>query len=223
LFGVGSAGDAQEFRTKRQLDGKTIVAHSGNMGVKQGLDIVLDAALRLKDQPDIAFLLAGDGAMKSQLENRASALRLNNLQFLPLQESAQYLKMLAAVDIALIVQQATVADIAFPSKTVTLLSAGRPVAAAVSANSEIGRVIRVSGGGVLTEPEEASALANTIGELYRDPQRRMAMGESGRRYAYIHWNEEHVLSGLESHLLNLQTMRRKIVSEALSPDASTRV
>ena len=200
LFGVGNGVDRQEFRTSQRLQGKTIVAHSGNMGVKQGLDIVLDAALALKENPDISFLLVGDGAMKSQLETRARVLNLDNLHFLPLQAPAQYLQMLAAIDIALIVQQSTVSDFAFPSKTVTLLSAARPVAAAVSADSEIGRVICASEGGVLTEPEKAPALATSIRELYFDPQRRLAMGECGRRYAHRHWNETHVLSGFESQL-----------------------
>jgi colanic acid biosynthesis glycosyl transferase WcaI len=212
LFGVGSAVDGQEFRTNRRLHGKIIVAHSGNMGVKQGLDIVLDAALHLRDQLDIAFLLAGDGAMKSHLENRAAELKLDNLQFLPLQEPAQYLQMLAAIDIALIVQQSSVSDIAFPSKTVTLLSAARPVAAAVSAHSEIGRVICASEGGVLTEPEKAPALAMTIRDLFHDPQRRSVMAECGRRYAYRHWNETHVLSGFESHLMNLSSVPAKALA-----------
>ena len=127
LFRVGGAIDGRGFRTQKGLHGKLIVAHSGNMGVKQGLDIVLDAALRLRDQRDIAFLLAGDGAMRPHLENRAAALKLDNVQFFPLQEPVRYLQMLAAIDIALIVQQSTVSDIAFPSKTVTLLSAARPV------------------------------------------------------------------------------------------------
>jgi colanic acid biosynthesis glycosyl transferase WcaI len=214
LFGVGSAVDGHEFRNRKRLHGKTIVAHSGNMGVKQGLDIVLDAALQFRDQPDIAFLLAGDGAMKSNLENRAASLNLDNLQFLPLQEQAQYLQMLAAIDIALIVQQSSVSDIAFPSKTVTLLSAARPVAAAVSADSEIGRVICASEGGVISQPEKAPALARSIRELYHDPHRRFLMGECGRRYAYCHWNETQVLSGFESLLIN----RSIVPAGALSPE-----
>jgi putative colanic acid biosynthesis glycosyltransferase WcaI len=212
LFGIGSAVDGNEFRTNKNLHGKIIVAHSGNMGVKQGLDIVLHAALQLKDQPDIAFLLAGDGAMKSHLENRAAALTLDNLQFLPLQEPAQYLQMLAAIDIALIVQQSSVSDIAFPSKTVTLLSAARPVAAAVSADSEIGRVICASQGGVVTEPEKAHALAMTIRDLFHNPQRRSVMGECGRRYAYRHWNQAQVLSGFESLLINRSNVPEKALA-----------
>ena len=86
------------------------------MGVKQGLGVVLDAAEQMREQRDIAFLLTGDGAMKPHLENKAQALKLNNVRFLPLQEQAEFLQMLAAVDVALIVQQSSVSDIAFPVK-----------------------------------------------------------------------------------------------------------
>jgi colanic acid biosynthesis glycosyl transferase WcaI len=200
LFGVGSVVEGHDFRSKHGLDGKFVVAHSGNMGVKQGLDVVLDAALHLREQRDLVFLLAGDGAMKSRLEERAAALQLANVRFLPLQEHAEFLQMLAAMDMGLIVQQSSVSDTVFPSKTVTLLSAARPVGAAVSADSEISRVIRQSGGGVVTEPENVEALAATIQGFSRDPEGRQAMGESGRRYALQYWDEARVLSGFEARL-----------------------
>jgi colanic acid biosynthesis glycosyl transferase WcaI len=108
--------------------------------------------------------------------------------------------MLAATDLALIVQQASVSDIAFPSKTVTLLSAARPIGAAVAASSEIARVIRGSKSGVVVEPGKVDALVETIETLFRDPGRRQAMGRCGRDYALQHWDENRVLPDFESHL-----------------------
>jgi colanic acid biosynthesis glycosyl transferase WcaI len=201
LFAVGRSVGSLRFRDKHGLDGKFIVAHSGNMGVKQGLGVVLDVAAQLKQRRDVVLVLAGDGVMKSQLKSKATALKLDNVRFLPLQEHEEFLQMLAAIDMALIVQQATVSDIVFPSKTVTLLSAARPVGAAVRSNSEIGRVIRQSEGGVVIEPEDVGALSRTIQELFDDPAKRTAMGECGRRYALQHWDEARVLPDFESRLL----------------------
>ncbi len=203
MFGVGDAVTGAEFRRKHGLEGKFVVAHSGNMGVKQGLDVMLDAALQLREQSDFAFVLAGDGAMKSRLEQRAATLGLANVRFLPLQEHCEFLQMLAATDLALIVQQSSVSDIVFPSKTVTLLSAARPVAASVSARSEIGRVIRQSGGGIVTEPENVDALAAAIKEFFDSPEKRQSMGEAGRQYALQHWDEARVLANFEGHLLKM--------------------
>jgi colanic acid biosynthesis glycosyl transferase WcaI len=201
LFGVGNAAQGQAFRRKHSLEDKFVVAHSGNMGVKQGLDLVLDAAFQLNQRCDIAFLLTGDGAMKSRLENRAKSLRLGNVKFLPLQEKAEFLQMLAATDLALIVQQSCVSDIAFPSKTVTLLSAARPIAASVSQDSEVARVLSGSNGGLITEPGHADAFARSIAQLLKDPEKRSEMGKCGRQYARSHWDENLVLPELESLLL----------------------
>lgn len=201
FFCVGSVADAKRFRVEHGLGGKFIVAHSGNMGVKQGLDAVLGAALHLKEHREIVFLLAGDGAMKSHLEKRVAALALDNVRFLPVQEKAEFLRMLAAVELALIVQQSAVSDIVFPSKTVTLLSAARPIVASVSAECETGRVIRRSGAGVVIEAGNAEALAATILDLLRNPQRRASMSCCGRRYALQNWDEERILPAFESHLV----------------------
>lgn len=200
LFEVGTEINGHEFRRKHGLEDKFLVVHSGNMGVKQGLDVVLDAALQLKGQRDFVFLLAGDGSKKAHLQERAAMMGLRNVRFLPLQEQPEFLQMLAATDMALIVQQSTVSDIVFPSKTVTLLSAARPVVASVSANSEIGRVILQSRGGVVTTPEKVEELASAIQDLYGDHGKRRFMGKSGRQYALQHWDEARVLSHFELHL-----------------------
>jgi colanic acid biosynthesis glycosyl transferase WcaI len=165
------------------------------------LDVVLEAAIKFCEKPDIVFVLAGDGAMKSRLVQRTVKLGLGNVQFLPLQERSEFLQMLAATDLALIVQQSSVSDIVFPSKTVTLLSAARPVVASVSANSEIGRVIRQSLGGIVTEPENVEALAAAIHEFSGDTEKRLATGKCGRQYALHHWDEIRILSNFEAHLM----------------------
>src|ERR1700722_7503483 len=200
LFNVGKVVEGHEFRRTHGLEGKFMVTHTGNMGVKQGLDVMLDSALQLRERRDFVFILAGDGSMKPRLQERATALNLANLAFLPLQEHTEYLQMLAATDMALIVQQSSVSDIVFPSKTVTLLSAARAVAASVSANSEIGRVIVESGGGIVTEPENVGALSAAVNNLFKYPAKRLAMGQAGRQYALENWDENRVLSRLEWHL-----------------------
>jgi colanic acid biosynthesis glycosyl transferase WcaI len=201
LFDVGTLISGDEFRRKHNLGGKFVVGHCGNMGVKQGLDLVLDAAVLLKEQRNLVFLLAGDGAKKACLEQRAAALGLDNVRFLPLQDTSTFLEMLAAMDVGLIVQQSTVSDIVFPSKTVTLLSAARPVIAAVNDNSEIGRVIQNSRGGVVVEPEAPQALAHAVQEFLSDPENRCAMGDNGRQYALQHWEKNRVLSAFENYLI----------------------
>src|SRR5208337_290461 len=137
LYAVRNGVDGAGFRERHGLQGKFIVSHSGNMGVKQGLEVILDAAEKSRERREIQYLFVGDGAMRPQLEAQAKARKLANVRFLPLLESAEFLEMLAATDIALITQQHIVSDIVFPSKTVTLLCAGCPVIASVNSGSEV--------------------------------------------------------------------------------------
>jgi colanic acid biosynthesis glycosyl transferase WcaI len=205
LFKLGGAGEGKSFRREHGLEGKFLVVHSGNMGVKQGLEVVLEAAALLKDG-NIVFLMVGSGAMKAQLEERAAGLGLENVKFLPLLGEERFREMLATTDLALVTQQRTVSDIAFPSKTVTLLAAGCPVLASVSASSEVARVIEASEGGVVVKPEEPAILAQSIAELSRNAGRLSAMKARARRYAVEQWSPERVLPIMEAELVKAARM-----------------
>jgi colanic acid biosynthesis glycosyl transferase WcaI len=203
LFAVPLLGGGAMFRRAFGLEDCFLVVHIGNMGVKQGLEIVLEAAARSADHPALAYLLVGDGAMRQTLEARATERQLSNLRVLPLQRREMFLELLAAADVCLVTQQRTVADIVFPSKVITLLAAGRPVVASVNAKSEVTRVITEAGAGVVVPPEEPEALLEAIGALWQDMVSRQTMGARGRAYARQQWDREQILPMLEAGLLRI--------------------
>jgi colanic acid biosynthesis glycosyl transferase WcaI len=195
----GAGGEG--FRCAHGLEGKFIVAHSGNMGIKQGLDVVLRAAEISYSRSDIVYLLVGDGATRPELESQAAAKRLANVKFLPLLPREQFLQMLAAADLSLISQQRSVADIVFPSKTVTLMTAGCPILASVNSNSEVARIITDAGAGLVIAPEDPESLVAAVSSLERDSARLRGMSEAGRRYAREIWDEDRTLPRMESDLM----------------------
>jgi colanic acid biosynthesis glycosyl transferase WcaI len=201
LFLVRRGIDGAAFRQRYGLDGKFIVTHSGNMGVKQGLNVILDAAELSRNRPDIVYLLVGDGATRHELEARAAAQNLTNIKFLPVLTRDQFREMLAASDISLITQQRSVADIVFPSKTATLMTVGCPLVASVNPNSEVARAIRESGAGLVVAPEEPYSLLSAITNLLDDCRRLEEMSAAGRNYAREHWDEQMILSRMESKFL----------------------
>jgi colanic acid biosynthesis glycosyl transferase WcaI len=203
LFHLRRGVDGQDFRRSHGLEGKFIVAHAGNMGVKQGLDVILRAAELSRSRPDIAYLLVGDGSMRRELETRAAAKNLANVKFLPLQPRAQFLQMLAAADVSLITQQRSVADIVFPSKTATLMTAGCPIIASVNPSSEVARILQQSVAGLVVAPEEPTSLVSAIASLEGDSRRLMGMSEAGRCYAREHWDEGRTLPKMESEMLRV--------------------
>jgi colanic acid biosynthesis glycosyl transferase WcaI len=195
--GAGGVG----FRRDHGLEGKFVVAHSGNMGVKQGLDVVLRAAEISRSRSDIVYLLVGDGASRRDLESRAAVKQLGNIRFLPLLPREQYLQMLAATDLSLITQQRSVADIVFPSKTATLMTAGCPILASVNSGSEVARIIAHAGAGLVIAPEDPESLVAAITRLEKDSATLRAMSEAARRYAREAWDEDRTLPQMEHDLM----------------------
>jgi colanic acid biosynthesis glycosyl transferase WcaI len=197
LYTLRDRIDGSAFREKYGLQGKFVVSHSGNMGVKQGLEVILHAAEKSHERKDILFLFVGDGAMRLQLETKAQTRNLDNVRFLPLLRKDEFLEMLAATDIALITQQRVVSNIVFPSKTVTLLAAGCPVIASVNSGSEVARVVMCSGAGLVVEPENAEALWGAILEFSKSPETLARMSYQARQFAIDSWDERRTLPMME--------------------------
>jgi colanic acid biosynthesis glycosyl transferase WcaI len=221
FFNVALSGGGNAFRQANDLHGKLIISHCGNMGVKQGMEIILDAAYRSRHCEDIVFLLVGDGAARRKLQTTAQAMQLDNVRFLPIQPKATFIDMLAATDISLVTQRRSVADIVFPSKTVTLLAAGRPVVASVAANSQIAQVISDANAGIVTEPENPEALISGIMQLRDSSSRRAELGANGRAYALRVWNATEILRMMEDRLLNLTGLGDGREATGVQPSSRT--
>ena len=207
-----SSDEGLAFRRKFSLEGKFIVSHSGNMGVKQGLGVILEAAALNRNDESTVFLIVGDGAVRNQIQERAKELELSNVRFLPLLESMEFRGFLNASDICLVTQQRSVSDMVFPSKTVTYLAAGCPVIASVNRNSEVARAIEDSGAGLVVEPENAQALLSAVQELRTGDI--AGYGQKARQYATMRWSPERVLGFFQAKLMevalgNSETNQRK--------------
>jgi len=180
-----------------------LVLYAGNMGEKQGLGSVLEAARQLSDQKNIQFLMVGSGAARPRLERRAHALGLKNLRFLPVQPLEKLPEMLAAGDIHLVVQRRDAADLVMPSKLTNILAAGRPCVVTVDSGTALAEVVAGHGTGLVTPPEDPAALAEAIAVLAADAALRTRCGEAARAYAERHLGRDSILSAFESDLLTL--------------------
>jgi colanic acid biosynthesis glycosyl transferase WcaI len=194
-----SPAEGIEFRRKYRIQDELIVTHSGNMGVKQGLDVILDAAALNRSDDSVLFLLVGNGVDRDRIGRRVAELELRNVRFLPLLPEGDFRGLLAASDVCLVTQQHSVSDIVFPSKVVTYLAAGCPVVASVNANSEVARTIDKSGAGTVVEPEDAKALLAAISELRKADLQEL--GRLARKYASVRWSSVRILGHLERCLV----------------------
>ncbi len=190
--------EGNAFRRRYDLGEKFLVTHSGNIGVKQGLDVIVDAAALNRADESTMFLCVGNGAECERTKRRAADLGLGNVRFLPLLDELDFRGLMAASGICLVTQRHSVSEIAFPSKIVTYLAAGRPVVASVNPECEVAQMMRESGAGKVVAAEDPAALLDAICALRRGDLRKA--GENAREYACARWSSARVLGELERSL-----------------------
>ncbi|MBC2835111.1 WcaI family glycosyltransferase [Gemmobacter straminiformis] len=181
------------------LTEKMLVLYSGNLGKKQGLEAVVGAAARLQDRGDIAFVIAGDGPLRSDLEHLAAGL--SNVVFIPLQPYGRLSDLLGMASVHVLPQMADAADLVLPSKLINMLASGRPIVATAMPHTGIWE--EVQGAGVVVPPGDTEALAHAISDLIDDPIRMETLGKAARAKAIERWDIANILSGLQGDLASL--------------------
>jgi len=181
-----------EFRKRFVPPGTFAVVHSGNMGKKQDLDLILRTAVLLRANDKIHFYVFGDGAVKEDFLRRRESLGLVNVSHYPLQERSMLRHMLCGADVLLVSQRAEVVDIVVPSKLVTALGAGAMVVAPCAAGSESAQLVRDSGGGIVVPPGDESALAQALLKIQAGDVDTAAHRKRGRTFAERRFGREQV-------------------------------
>lgn len=145
-----------------------VVLYAGNIGAKQGLDVLLDAAERLKDRRDLRVIIAGEGPVKADLERRYG--HLESVRFLPFQPYERLNEFLNLADLHALPQERGAADLVLPSKLGGMLASGKPVVVTADAGTELATF--VDGAAIVVPPGNAEALANAIIRVMADGQNR---------------------------------------------------
>lgn len=172
---------ATEYRAELGIDERPVVLYGGNVGFSQSLDLVLGAARRL---PDVTFLINGDGAARPSLE--AAAADVPNVIFRGYLEAQRLPELLATGDVHIVPLKSGLGRVSVPSKTYSIMAAGRPVLAAIDPDTAVPRILAESGGGVAVPPDDLDEFVDALDALVADPVGSREMGESGRRWVVAH-------------------------------------
>ena len=171
------------FRAKHEFGADEFLAvYAGNLGVKQGLDILLDAADKLRGDSQVRVVLCGDGAERVALAQEVADRALTNVSMLPLQFGLDYKELLVDADVSLITQQSGSGNAFFPSKLLVTLAYGSPVVTVADEESALARAVANGCFGINVLPGQIDQLAQIFRQLAQDRQRLSQWSANGREY-----------------------------------------
>jgi len=172
------------FARAHGLADKFVLMHSGNVGLSQNLDLLIEAAGRLTSRERLVVAIVGDGARRQTLQEMAASRGLTNVRFFPYQPKELLDDSFAAADAFLVSLKPGLEGYIVPSKVYGILASGRPFVAAVDPSCEAAVIAREHHCGTIAPPGEPGALAASIAALCDDPAGVRVMGENARRAAW---------------------------------------
>jgi colanic acid biosynthesis glycosyl transferase WcaI len=203
ISGITPLDEPSVYRAELGLGPDAVVAlYSGNMGNKQGLETLAEAARLLQEDKRIQLVFGGNGSGRADLQARCEGL--TNVRFLDLQPIERLNQWLGLADVHLLPQRADAADLVMPSKLTGMLASGRAVLATAQPGTELCRVVAQDAAcGLVVPPENPTAMAEALRALAADPARRAEFGANGRRYAEAEMSQDVILRRFETQLRDL--------------------
>lgn len=168
---------ATDYRRELGLTDRPVVMYAGNIGYSQSLEMLVAAA---RARPDVDFVINGTGSARSDLER--SARGLTNLIFGDFQPPERLSEVLATGDIHVVPLRRGLGRVSVPSKTYSIMAAGRPIVAAVDAGTEVTRLVDGARSGLVVPPDETESFIAAIDRLVSDRDVRCDMGQRARAF-----------------------------------------
>jgi len=207
LFSRADPAAIAAFRAEHGLTGKFVASYVGTHGMAHGLDAVIDAAERLRDRPDIAFLMVGAGAEKARLAAEAARRGLSNIVMLDQQPKAMMPMVWSASDAAMVLLRGldTFRSV-IPSKMFEAMALQIPMILGVE--GEARALMEAGGAGIAITPESGVELAAAVTRLAGDPALAARMGASGRAHVAAEFDRERLAADYLAQVVALVEARR---------------
>jgi colanic acid biosynthesis glycosyl transferase WcaI len=188
LFAPAPSAANKLLRHELGAEGKVLICYIGTMGNAHGLETLLDAASQLRQQnPEVLFLLVGEGAEKAKIKALAQSRGLANVHFFDQQPREKIPALISASDACLVLLKKTdVFKTVIPTKMLEFMSCARPVILGVDGQAR--QIIDDAGAGIVIEPENSEALVAAISQLSDDRELGVTLGQKGREYIVQHFS-----------------------------------
>ena len=206
LFQRSVENGCLRLREEYDWNDRFVVLFAGNIGMVQGLDTVVRAAIELKNNPEVLIVLVGDGTDKVRLEKLCDEMAVDNVKFIERQPMERMPQFMAAADALLVhLKRSELSRWVIPTKTLAYLAAGKPILMAMEGAAA--QLVTAAEAGLVIPPEEPGALAEALSKINAMPEReRVAMGEKGRRYLLENLSKEKIITKYEEILQGLSKL-----------------
>jgi len=189
------------FRKEWGVDDDTvIVLYSGNMGEKQGLEIIIETAKKLSDVNHILFVLCGAGAARNRLVRMADGMK--NILFLPIQPIDRFNQLLNTADIHLLPQKRVAMELVMPSKLTGIFACGGIVIAAARKDTEFANSV-LQAGGMICTPGDSNEMAKLIRSLASNSFSYSERRIKARNYAESNLSKDRILNNFYNELIKI--------------------
>ncbi len=178
------------FSLRHGLEKRFVVMYSGNLGLSQNLDILLELAKTLQDLKDLVFVIIGDGARKIELMDQVRKLNLANVLFFPYQSTSEMRYSFGTADLFIIPLVSGLDGLVVPSKVFSIMASGRPFIAFASKQSEVAQIAEKFECGLTVQPDDPKELADKIRWAYHSQDQLSILGQRGRTAVENHYKDE---------------------------------
>lgn len=182
-----AASRSNPFRVRLDPGCRFVALFAGVMGHAQDMEVIVEAAAQLRNEPGLAFVLVGDGVARPGIERRIQDLSLTNIHLWPFVPRDEYPALAQAADAGLVTLRKELRTPVVPSKLLSYMAAARPVILSVPEESDATHIIREAGCGIVAHAGDATELAAAVRRLATDSQLAATLGANGRRYAERHF------------------------------------
>ncbi len=195
--------ESSDLRHRENLANAFVVMHSGNMGLTQRLDVLVEATNSVHWPEAAVLLLIGDGAAGKSLQARAAALGSKRVRFLPYQPRQDLADSLSAADLHVVSMDERITGCLCPSKLYGIMAAGRPILAIASGDTDLARVVSENKLGWCCSPGQADEIAKAVASASKDCLHREAAGLNSRRLARHAFDRPVVLNEFKAMVAEL--------------------
>jgi glycosyltransferase involved in cell wall biosynthesis len=190
----------ESVRSRMVLADKFVVMYAGAHGPANALDTIIQAAVKVKNEAEIVFVLVGDGACKDELRQMVTEENLGNVKMLPAVPKSSLPNLLNAAD-ALIITLRSVDLFSYgvsPNKLFEYMAIGKPILCAVG--GEVANMVKKANAGVVVEPENPDALAQAVITLAENRDKFPVYGANGRKFVEENFSRSRMAEKLASML-----------------------